>query len=155
MLDQYREIIESLNSRRVNYVIIGGVGAILHGVPRMTFDLDILIEADVVNGKRLLDAFLDIRLGTAILTTPEELIAREVTIFNDRIRIDVFTKVPGLTFADAWAHREVIQYEGEDVPLASRSDIVASKLASGRPIDLDDVRTLDPGSLPPNDSDPS
>lgn len=148
MLDQFLEVIESLNSRKVNYVIIGGVGAILHGVPRVTFDLDILIEADLYNAEKLLDAFADIRLGTAELTTAEELISREVTIFNDRLRIDVFLSAPGLTFEGAWAHRTIVTYEGEEFPIASRSDLIASKRAAGRPVDLDDIRALgeDPGS---------
>jgi hypothetical protein len=155
MLVRFQGVFASLNSHGVNYVVIGGIGAILHGVPRSTFDLDLLIESTVDNARRLLDAFLDVGLGTALLTTPEEVIAREITVFNDRLRIDVFTSVPGLSFTDAWARCEKMNYRGQDFFVASRSDIVASKLASGRPIDLDDVRTLDPGSLPPNDPDPN
>jgi hypothetical protein len=29
--------------------VIGGIAAVLHGVPRATFDLDILIEASIEN----------------------------------------------------------------------------------------------------------
>jgi predicted nucleotidyltransferase len=145
MLDQYVEVIKSLNSREVKYVIIGGTAAIVHGVPRMTFDLDILIEATPENASLLLDAFLDARLGTALLTTPEALLSKEITIFNDRVRIDVQTSTPGLTFAEAWSRREILTFEGVDFPIASRPDIIASKRAAGRPIDLDDVKSLEAG----------
>ena len=39
----------------VKYLVIGGVAAIIHGHPRNTFDLDILIEPTVENARRLLD----------------------------------------------------------------------------------------------------
>jgi len=40
----------------VKYLVIGGIAAVLHGVPRATFDLDILIEATSENAIRLLTA---------------------------------------------------------------------------------------------------
>ena len=58
--------------------MIGGIAAVLHGVPRATFDLDILIDANSDNAKKLLDAFLEANRGTAALTTPEELLSQEL-----------------------------------------------------------------------------
>ena len=63
----------------------------MYGVPRATFDLDILIEATSDNAQRLLDALLEANLGTALLISADELLANEITIFNDRVRIDVQT----------------------------------------------------------------
>ena len=57
----------------MRYLVIGGIAAVLHGVPRATFDLDILIEATPDNAQRLLNALLGAGLGTATLTTPERL----------------------------------------------------------------------------------
>ena len=74
----------------------------MHGVPRTTFDLDILIEATPENAQRFLDALLDARLGTAGLTTAEQLLAHEITIFRDIVRVDAQTRTPGLCFEDAW-----------------------------------------------------
>lgn len=59
MLNQLRGVYSSLQKYNVRYVTIGGVAAILHGVPRTTFDLDILIEATLENAQHLLDALLD------------------------------------------------------------------------------------------------
>ena len=73
----------------------------MHGVPRATFDLDILIETSSENARRLLDALLDAGLGTASLTTVEQLLANEITIFRDRVRVDVQTSTPGISFSDA------------------------------------------------------
>src|SRR5438270_13155813 len=98
MLNRYREVFGSLSSHGVKYVVIGGIGVILHGASRATFDLDILIEATPENAANLLDAFLDARLGTAALITPEDLLKQAVVIFKDRVRIDVQTSTPGLIF---------------------------------------------------------
>jgi hypothetical protein len=45
MLKRLQSVFASLRSHDVRYVVIGGIAAIAHGVPRATFDLDILIEA--------------------------------------------------------------------------------------------------------------
>lgn len=102
MLNQLRGVYSSLQKHQVRYVTIGGVAAILHRVPRATFDLDILIEATLENAQRLLDALLDAGLGTAEMTTAEALLAHEITIFRDKVRIDVQTATPGIEFEAAW-----------------------------------------------------
>src|SRR5438105_15708963 len=91
MLNRFQGVFKSLHSHEVKYVVIGGIAAILHGVPRATLDLDVLIEATPENAKRLLDALDDAQLGTASLTTPDALLAHEITIFNDLVRLDVQT----------------------------------------------------------------
>ena len=144
MLDLYRDVFRSLNAHEVKYLVIGGIAAIAHGVPRMTFDLDILIEATPRNAQRLLDALLDAGLGTASLITADGLLAKEITIFKDRVRIDVQTETPGLRFADAWQRRVTIQHRGHELHVVSRDDLIASKLAAGREVDLEDVRSLPP-----------
>ena len=142
MLNRLQGVFESFQSHNVRYVVIGGIAAALHGVPRATFDLDILIEPSPANAKRLLDALLEAGLGTAALTTAEELLAREITVFNDRVRIDVQTSTPGLTFEQAWRQRETMTYNDQQFYVASREDLIASKRAAGRPVDLEDVRLL-------------
>lgn len=143
MLNRYRGVFRSFHSHDVRYVVIGGVAAILHGVPRTTFDLDILIEATQENAQRLLDAMLEANLGTATLTTAERVAGTEVTIFKDRVRIDVQTTTPGLDFEGAWSRRELITYGGEEFYVVSLGDLIASKRAAGRPIDLEDARLLE------------
>ena len=82
MLDRLQAVFECFQRHDVKYVIIGGIAAVLHGVPRATFDLDILIEATPDNAQRLLDALLEAGLGTAALTTASEVLANEITIFR-------------------------------------------------------------------------
>ncbi len=82
-------------------------------------------------------------LGTAALTDVEDLLAHEITVFSDRVRIDVQTRTPGLTFEDAWTRRQTMNYEGQSFFVVSRADLIASKRAAGRPRDLEDVRALE------------
>jgi len=123
--------------------VIGGIAAVLYGVPRATFNLDILIEASNENARRLLDALLDAGLGTALLTNKDEILANEITIFKDRVRIDVQTKTPGLIFEEAWKRKQIMNYQGQEFYVACLEDLVASKKAAGRTIDLEDVRLLE------------
>jgi len=144
MLNPFLDVFSSLNSHGVKYLVIGGIAAIAHGVPRNTFDLDILIEASLDNARRLLDALSAAGLGTALLTTPEELLKHEITIFRDRLRVDVQTATPGLLFAEAWQRKAEMVYKDRILLVVSRADLIASKKAAGRAIDLEDVRLLNP-----------
>lgn len=114
----------------------------LYGVPRATFDLDILIDATPENAQRLLDALLEAGLGSAALTDVQHLLDNEITIFKDRVRIDVQTSTPGLTFQDAWNRRVMMNYQRQDFYVVSKADLIAAKQASGRAVDLEDVRLL-------------
>jgi len=58
MLNRLQNVFKSFQRHDVKYVVIGGIAAVLHGVPRATFDLDILIEATPENTQRLLNALL-------------------------------------------------------------------------------------------------
>src|SRR6266567_3452950 len=148
MLNPFLVVFSSLNSHGVKYLVIGGIAAIAHGVPRNTFDLDILIEASPENARRLLDALSDAGLGTALLTSPEELLKHEITIFRDRVRVDVQTATPGLVFEEAWQRRVEMTYKDQLLLVVSRADLIASKKAAGRVVDLEDVRLLDQASAP-------
>lgn len=142
MLNRLINVFVCLKKYNVRYLVIGGIAAILYGVPRATFDLDILIEATPQNAKNLLEAFLEAGLGTASLTTAEDVLANEITIFKDRVRIDVQTLTPGIKFAEAWDKKKTMQYKGNDFYVVSKQDLIASKIAAGRKIDLEDAQSL-------------
>ena len=143
MLNRLKDVFSSLQNNDVRYLVIGGIASVLYGVPRATFDLDILIDASPENAQALLDALLEANLGTASMTSAKSIIANEITIFRDFLRIDVQTSTPGLDFAKAWDRRETMDYQGQTFFVVSKQDLIASKRASGREIDLEDVRLLE------------
>jgi len=142
MLNQYQDVFRCLKKHDVRYVVIGGIAAVLHGVPRATFDLDLLIDATGSNATRLLAALTEAKIGTATLTTSDRVLANEITIFKDRIRIDVLTRTLGLSFDEAWQRRETMFHGDQEFFVVSVDDLIAAKLASGREIDLSDVSAL-------------
>ena len=46
MNNYLREILENLVEQDVKFIICGGVAAVLHGVERMTIDLDISLDLE-------------------------------------------------------------------------------------------------------------
>ncbi len=143
MLNRLKDVFESFQRHEVKYVVIGGIAAVLYGVPRATFDLDILIEATQDNVRYLLDALLDAGMDTASLTSVDEILSNELSIFKDRVRIDLQTSTPGLLFHDAWERRKTMEYQGQSFYVASLEDLISSKRAAGRDVDLEDVRLLE------------
>lgn len=143
MLNRLAGVFASFGRHQVKYLVIGGIAVVLYGVPRATFDLDVLIEASRENAQSLLDALIESGLATASLTSADEVLANEITVFQDRVRIDVQTRTPGLLFETAWERRNEMEYRGQPFYVVSREDLISSKRAAGRDVDLQDVRLLE------------
>ncbi len=142
MLNRLQGVFKSLKHHEVKYLVIGGIASVLHGVPRATFDLDMLIEASSDNVQRLIDALLEAGIGSAALTSVEDLLANEITILQDRVRIDVQTWTPGVDFEAAWSRKKEMLYNEQSFYVLSLDDLIATKRAAGRDVDLQDVEML-------------
>jgi hypothetical protein len=143
MLNRLQDVFRLFQQHEVKYVVIGGIASVLHGVPRATFDLDILIEATTENVQRLLTALENAGFATATMTNLKDVLANEITVFDDRVRIDVQTRTPGVSFQDAWNRRKTITYQGQKFFILSKEDLIRSKRACGRDVDMEDVRLLE------------
>jgi len=130
MLNRLQKVFESFQKHEVRYLVIGGIASILYGVPRATFDLDILIDPTEDNTQRLLDGLLEAGLATAAEVSIQEVLENEITIFKDRIRIDVKTFTPGLNFKDSWERRNTMEYQGQKFQVVTMEDLIASKKAA-------------------------
>ena len=53
MNPSFREILELLNKHSVEYIVVGGVAAVIQGAPVTTFDLDALVRISEKNATRL------------------------------------------------------------------------------------------------------
>ncbi len=143
MLNRLQDVFGFFLQHEVKYVIIGGIASVLYGVPRATFDMDILIEATAENVGRLLTALEKAGFATATMTDVEDVLANEITVFNDRVRIDVQTSTPGITFQDAWSRRKTVTYEGQKFFILSKEDLIKSKRACGCDVDIEDIHLLE------------
>ena len=52
----FRRILELFEAHGVEYVVVGGVAAVLQGAPVTTFDIDALVRVDADNADRLVAA---------------------------------------------------------------------------------------------------
>jgi hypothetical protein len=56
----FRKILEVLNKHEVEYIVVGGVAAVIHGAPMTTFDLDALVRINDLNADRLVNALSEL-----------------------------------------------------------------------------------------------
>jgi hypothetical protein len=80
MNPSFREILELLNKHEVEYIVVGGVAAVIQGAPITTFDLDALVRISDDNASRLFLALdeLDARYRehqSTIKPTKEDILA--------------------------------------------------------------------------------
>lgn len=150
------KILRILAGHGVDYVVIGGMGAILQGVelPR-TLDLDVAASHSKANLKRLSAALDDLdarlRLGTpeedASLEAPlDERMLQNVYVVTMATRFgpfDVLFEAPGMPpYKDLRRRAQTMTRFGLGVPVASLDDIVASKRAAGREKDAEHLIIL-------------
>lgn len=57
----FRHLIETLLRHEVEFAVVGGVAAVLHGAPVTTFDLDALFQVSDGNARRLLAALDELK----------------------------------------------------------------------------------------------
>lgn len=65
------EIIAALDLHEVRYVVIGGLGAVMHGSPIVTNDADICPDRDRANQERLAAALRDLKARLRVEGVPE------------------------------------------------------------------------------------
>lgn len=58
----YLDLFRALEAKQVRYLLVGGVAMNLHGVPRMTMDVDIVLAMDEPNLRAFLGAANDLGL---------------------------------------------------------------------------------------------
>lgn len=146
-------LITTLANHGVRYVLIGAMGARLHGFPRMTADADITPARDTENLERLADALaeLDARIYTE--TIPEglafdisaKMLARaEIwNLVTDSGRLDVVFTPAGTKGYDDLASTSVrFSVFGVELEAARLEDILRSKEAADRPQDRQDALVI-------------
>lgn len=143
MIERYLKLFESLNKNNVEYLLIGGALSIAYGVPRVTKDLDIFLKPTIPNAKAFLKALDEVGMGTAGLTTAEDICNTEITIFKDVVRLDALTQVKGLEFTTSWQRKVFLALGHITIPAINIDDLIASKRAAARPHDEDDIKILE------------
>jgi hypothetical protein len=164
------EIFRALDEADVRYLVVGGVAVVLHGHPRFTADLDLVLDLTPTNASAAIATLqrLDYRPRAPV---PAEDFAKDevrrkwreekgLTVFSlwspnyPGTEVDLFVEEP-FDFEEAWSRRlDAVLDDGTTVHVVGMDDLRSLKQTSGRPKDLDDIEKLDQivrAMLGPND----
>ena len=153
----YEEIFKALNAKKVNYVVVGGVGLVLHGVVRLTADLDIIVRLETKNLTKFISVIKELGYKPKAPVKAEEFIDNEkrerwrkekrVQVFSfyhpkkPATLLDVFVNEP-IDYETLENAKEVIQAGSLKIPVVSRQHLIELKKISGRPQDIADIKAL-------------
>jgi hypothetical protein len=140
----WREFLELLDSRGVDYVIVGAQSLAFHGRPRHTGDLAILVRPSPDNARLLLAllnqfGFEQSNFEETDFLQPEQIIQ----LGRAPSRIDLLTSISGVPTNEAFASRISAILDGIPVFVLGKDALIRNKRAVGRPQDLADLAVLE------------
>ena len=146
MYQDYKDLLYAFHAHGVKYLIVGGYAVIFHAQPRFTKDIDVFIKADSANAQATYAALAD--FGAQLQGIRPEDFTERGSFFRfgrDPRGFDILPDIPGVDFDSAWERRVegVLDLAtGLKAFFISKDDLIATKLASGRPQDLADVDAI-------------
>jgi len=144
LFPDFRELLESLNSAGVRYLVLGGYAVIYYGYRRATDDLDIWIAVDPENARKVSDVLRKFGGFPPEKVKPSMFQVRgKVFIFGrEPVRVDILTSPSAIDFDASYERRNQVEWDGVKVALISFEDLKTNKQASGRAKDLADLENL-------------
>ncbi len=139
----FREFLQCLNARDVEFLVIGGHAVAFHGYPRATADLDVWIAINPSNAARVTAALQD--FGFNVPDLSPDLFLQENRIIRMGVapnRIEIQTGIDGVRFSDCYPRRITSDLDGVPVGFISLADLKRNKAASARNKDLADLDQL-------------
>ena len=124
----FKEFLQLLNSKKIEYLVIGGYAVGYHGYPRATGDLDIWIAKNEQTAMKMVEVLKAFGFDPPELQ--KELFLKEQKVIRlgvPPMRLEILTSIDGVDFK---------------VNFISKSDLLINKRASGRPQDLVDFNKL-------------
>ena len=132
-----------LADHQVEYVLIGGLAAVIHGSTAMTNDADIVPSPEPENLARLSAALVDLDARLRVDSTPEGIpfdphpeLIRSMAMLNMTTRcgdVDLTFTPPALDdYPTLLANSARFEIGGRPVRVAALADIIRSKEAAGR-----------------------
>jgi predicted nucleotidyltransferase len=145
-------LLRALVDGQVDFVVIGGVAAVLHGSARNTFDLDICFASDPGNLEALGSTLVGLQarlrgVPDEVPCVPDAAALKRVevlTLVTTAGDLDVLRAPTGAPRYDVLrGHADRYDVGGFEVRVATVEDLIAMKSAAGRAKDLGDVEELE------------
>ena len=139
----YKEMLQFLLEEKVEFILVGAYALGAHGYPRATGDMDIWVKADENNSKKTYSALA--RFGAPLDQIQLNDFAVEGVIFQIGVaprRIDIITRIDGVTYDEANDDKIIVEVEGLLLPVLSLDNLIKNKLATGREKDELDAKYL-------------
>jgi len=143
------KILKDLSNEKMPFVIVGGAAIVLHGIPRSTLDIDVIVPAEagvvaklfsLIERKNFLirDKYI-----VSIANRPHLLIGQWITLQNKSggELVDIFFENEK-EFNKIFKRSNEIKTREFNLRVASLNDLQAMKRASGRMIDLADIALI-------------
>lgn len=154
----YKELFEALHRNNIRYLVAGGLAVVLKGIPRLTMDIDIIVDLEHHNLNNFIDTIVSLGYKPRIPVDPKEFLnadtrkkwrnEKNMVVFNfhhpkkPTEQIDVFTESP-FSFDELFKTREIEHLGDIEIPLISTEYLIKLKRASGRNQDLSDIELLE------------
>jgi hypothetical protein len=144
-------LLKCLVDHDVQFVLIGGLAAVLHGSPTITRDLDICYSSDPSNTERLVRTLRELKAtlrrapeDLAFLLDPEDLLAGDTFRFLTAAGAFDCVGTPAGTqgFEELNANAVEMDVDGIKVRVVSLNDLIRMKRAAGRPKDRIELEIL-------------
>jgi predicted nucleotidyltransferase len=145
-LSKVRTVAEAMNQEGVEYVIFGGVAVNLHGLARMTEDIDFFVRPDPENVSRIKRALRRVWNDPNIDEIQDDDMVGEYPSVkycppDEEFTIDFVSRL-GETFAFDDLESQWVDIQGIQVPVATPATLVRMKRDTVRGKDRNDAAAL-------------
>lgn len=145
-MTDFGRLLDDLNQAGIEYVLVGGIAVIRHGVVRGTRDIDAVFKPEGENLERigrLVKTWKATRQDGTPLPTDAIGPERSVHLRTPHGDLDLLAeKTAGVRYADLADRAEVRRVDGVEAPICSLTDLVTMKRLVGRERDLADLSDL-------------
>lgn len=146
------KVCDALQKAKIPYAVVGGLAVALHGIPRATFDIDLVIQWSLENLEKMEKVLKELGLFSRLPVNAKSLFDfREEYIKNrNLIAWNFYDPVHPIHQVDIIINYDLVskttktvKMDSGNVKILSQKDLIEMKRASGRPQDLEDVKFLE------------
>lgn len=145
--DELLRLADRLEAAGIEYAVCGGLALAIHGFPRFTKDIDLLLRREDLERAVEAVAGIGFDLDAGVLPFdvggPGEREVRRISKTDGAEVLTLDLLVVGPVFESAWRTRGTFAWEGRRLPVVSRQGLAAMKRLAGREQDLLDAKRLE------------